>query len=402
VGKEKLMKYCILIIDGAAGHPLPQRGGQTCLELAQTPNLDAFTREGRLGMTCNVPEGMEPSSAIACMSILGYNPRTYYRGRSAIEAVSMGITISPGETVFRCNVVAVRDGKMFDYSAGHITTDESRQLIEAVDKKLGSADIHFFPGVSYRHILKIKGHEEAVEANCTPPHDIPGKPVAGYLPQGKGSQLLRDLMQRSEAVLKDHPVNLARVSRGETPATTIWLFWPSGQVPNLPSFQQSYGLRAAMISGVDLLRGLAQMAKMEIIKVPGVTDGLDNDYTAQGEGALKALEGQDLVVVHVEAPDEAGHSGSIDHKIEAIEQTDTEIISRLRSFKPGQLRLLVLPDHPTPIDIQTHTGEEVPFLLWGPGFSANGARRLTETEGRAANFSIPAGYDIINRLLKKG
>jgi 2,3-bisphosphoglycerate-independent phosphoglycerate mutase len=395
------MKYCILIIDGAAGHPLPQRGNKTCLELARTPELDAFVREGRLGMTCNVPEGMEPSSAIACMSILGYDPRTYYRGRSAIEAVSMGIPISPGETVFRCNVVAVRDGKMFDYSAGHITTDEARQLIQAVESQMGSAEIMFFPGVSYRHILKIKGHEEAVAAVCTPPHDIPGQPVAGYLPRGKGSRLLRDLMQRSEAILKEHPVNLARLSRGETPATTIWLFWPSGQIPALPSFQQSYGLRAAMISGVDLLRGLARMADMEIIKIAGVTDGLDNDYAAQGQGALQALETHDLVVVHVEAPDEAGHSGSIEHKVEAIERTDREIISRLRGFKPGQWRLLILPDHPTPIDIQTHTGEEVPFLLWGPGFSANGARRLTESGARAANFSIPAGYDIIKRLIKK-
>ncbi len=394
------MKYCILIIDGAAGHPLPQRGGKTCLELAQTPELDALAREGCLGMTCNVPEGMEPSSAIACMSILGYDPRIYYRGRSAIEAVSMGIPIGKGETVFRCNMVAVRDGAMFDYSAGHISTEEARQLIEAVDKKLGNTDIKFYPGVSYRHILKIKGHEEAVEAICTPPHDIPGQPVAKHLPKGKGSRLLIDLMQRSEAVLKNHPVNLARISRDEPPATTIWLFWPSGQVPKLPSFQQNYGLRAAMISGVDLLRGLAQMAEMEIIKIPGVTDGLDNDYVAQGEGALRALESRDLLVVHVEAPDEAGHSGSIDHKVEAIERTDKEIIRRLRNYKTHQLRLLVLPDHPTPIDIQTHTGEEVPFLLWGPGFPPNGARRLTEAEARAANFSIPAGYDIINRLIK--
>jgi len=394
------MKYCILIIDGAAGHPLPQRGGKTCLELAQTPELDALAREGCLGMTCNVPEGMEPSSAIACMSILGYDPRIYYRGRSAIEAVSMGIPIGEGETGFRCNLAAVRDGAMFDYSAGHISTEEARQLIEAVDKKLGNTDIKFYPGVSYRHILKIKGHEEAVEAICTPPHDIPGQPVAKHLPQGKGSRLLIDLMQRSEAVLKDHPVNLARLSRNETPATTIWLFWPSGQVPKLPSFQQNYGLRAAMISGVDLLRGLAQLAEMEIIKIPGVTDGLDNDYVAQGEGALRALESRDLLVGHVDAPDEAGHSGSIDHKVEAIERTDKEIIRRLRNYKTHQLRLLVLPDHPTPIDIQTHTGEEVPFLLWGPGFPPNGARRLTEAEARAANFSIPAGYDIINRLIK--
>ena len=394
------MKYCVLIIDGSAGHPLPQRGGKTSLELARTPNLDALATKGTVGLTQTVPEGMEPSSACACMSIMGYDPRIYYKGRSAIEALSMGISIGQGEMVFRCNLVAIRDGKMLDYSAGHITTAEAKKLIEALDKSLGDANTKFYPGISYRHILKLKGHEEALEAVCTPPHDIPGQPIAGYLPKGQGSDILKDLMRRSEAVLAKHPVNLSRQSRGEIPATTIWLFWPSGQVPALPPFRQIYGLNAAMISGVDLLRGLAQMAKMEVVKVPGVTDGLDNDYAAQAAGALKALEKQDLVIVHVEAPDEAGHSGSIEHKIEAIEKTDQEIVGCLRQYKADNLRLLVMPDHPTPIDIQTHTSEPVPFLLSGPGFASNGAKRLTEAEGRSTNFSIQAGYDIINKLIK--
>ncbi len=393
------MKYCVLIIDGSAGHPLPQRGNQTCLALARTPHLDALAKSGRVGLARTVPEGMEPSSALACMSILGYDPRVYYKGRSAIEALSMGIAIGAGETVFRCNLVTLREGTMRDYSAGHIGTEEAAQLIAALQAGLGNASTHFYPGVSYRHILKLKGHEEAVQATCTPPHDIPGKPVAEFLPKGPGSEILKDLMRRSEAVLASHPINLARQSRGESPATTIWLFWPSGQVPGLPSFQKEHGLKAGMISGVDLLRGLAQMAKMEIIKVAGVTDGLDNDYKAQGEAAVKALNELDLVVVHVEAPDEAGHSGSIDHKIEAIEKTDKEIISRLRAYKGDGLRLLVMPDHPTPIEIQTHTPEPVPFLLCGPGFPSNGARRLTEAEGLAANFFIEAGYGIINRLI---
>jgi 2,3-bisphosphoglycerate-independent phosphoglycerate mutase len=392
------MKYVVLIIDGAAGHPIPQKGNKTSLELAKTPYLDALTRKGKLGLTCNVPTGMEPSSAIACMSIMGYDPRTYYGGRSAIEAVSMGIEIGKGEAVFRCNLVAVKDGKMWDYSAGHITTAEARELILTIDQKLGNADTKFYPGVSYRHALKLKGNLEPLQAVCTPPHDIPGKAIAPYLPKGKGSQVLLDLMQRSEAVLKDHPVNRARISRGEIPATTIWLFWPSGQVPGLPPFQKNYGLKAGMISGVDLLRGLAQMAEMEIIKVPGVTDGLDNDYVAQAEGTMKALEKQDLVIVHVEAPDEAGHSGSMEHKIEAIEKTDLEIVRRLSEYK-GQLRLLILPDHPTPLDIQTHTPDQVPFLLVGEGIAANGAKRLTEVEARATNFSIQNGYDIMKTLL---
>ena len=267
------MKYCILIIDGAAGHPLPQRGGKTSLELARTPNMDIMATEGLTGLVRTVPEGMEPSSAIACMSIVGYDPRVYYKGRSAIEAMSMGISIGPGETVFRCNLVAVKDGRMLDYSAGHITTGEAKALIETLDQKLGDASTHFYPGVSYRHILKIKGREESLEAVCTPPHDISGQPIATYLPKGRGSEILKDLMQRSEAVLQDHPVNKARTARGEVSPTTIWLFWPSGEVPELPSFQKVFNVKGAMISAVDLLRGIAQMAKMEVVIIPGVTDG---------------------------------------------------------------------------------------------------------------------------------
>jgi 2,3-bisphosphoglycerate-independent phosphoglycerate mutase len=394
------MKYCILIIDGAAGRPLPQRSGKTSLELADTPNLDALAGKGIVGLTRTVPEGMEPSSACACMSIMGYDPRIYYKGRSSIEALSMGISIGHSEAVFRCNLVSIRDGNMLDYSAGHISSAEAGQLIEALDNNLGDDDTRFFPGVSYRHILKLRGHEDALEAICTPPHDIPGQPIKNYLPQGKGSACLKDLMRRSELVLAKHPVNLARQARGETPATTIWLFWPSGQVPSLPPFCQVYGVDAAMISGVDLLRGLAQMAGIEVVKVPGVTDGLDNNYEAQAEGALKTLETQDLVIVHVEAPDEAGHSGSVEQKIEAIEKTDREIIGRLRRYKGDKLRLLIMPDHPTPIDIQTHTEDPVPFLLTGPGFTSNGAKRLTEAEARSTNFYIQAAYDIIEKLIK--
>jgi 2,3-bisphosphoglycerate-independent phosphoglycerate mutase len=394
------VKYCVLIIDGSAGHPLPQFGGRTCLELARTPNLDIMAKAGTVGLARTVPDGMEPSSALACMSILGYDPRVYYRGRSAIEALSMGIRIEEGEAVFRCNLVALRGGKMWDYSAGHISTEEASQLVTSLEKGIGDANIHFYPGVGYRHILKLKGKQETLKAVCTPPHDIPGRKIEEYLPKGSGSEILRDLMRRSEAVLADHPVNLRRISRGEIPATSIWLFWPSGQVPDLPSFMQRHGLKAGMISGVDLLRGLAQMAKMDNVRVAGVTDGLDNDYGAQGESTIKILQYLDLAVVHVEAPDEAGHSGSIERKIEAIERTDEEIVGRLRTYEADQLRTLILPDHPTPIDVQTHTPEPVPFLLSGPGFVSNGAKRLTEAEALASGFFIEAGYDIINKLIK--
>ena len=393
------MKYCVLIIDGASGLPLPEHGGKTCLELAHTPNLDALAQEGMLGLARTVPPGMEPSSACACMSILGYDPRVYYRGRSAIEAISMGITVGDGEVVFRCNLVAVRDGKMWDYSSGRIGADEARQLISSLNQSLGDDSIHFYPGVSYRHICKLTGREESLLAACTPPHDIPGKPIDRFLPTGPGSDLLRGLMKRSEAVLRDHPVNVERRARGDIPATMLWLFWGSGQVPALPAFKQVYGLEAAMTSGVDLLRGLARMAGMEVLDIPGVTGGLDNDYAAQAAGAMDALDGHDLVVIHVEAPDEAAHTGSVDDKVEAIQGVDREVVSRLRSWQAGALRLLIMPDHATPIKVQTHTGEPVPFMLWGAGFVPNGAGKFTEAEAGKTGLFIDPGYNIMSRLV---
>lgn len=393
------MKYCILIIDGASGWALPERGGKTCLELAHTPNLDAMAQEGTLGFVRTVPPGMEPSSACACMSVLGYDPRVYYRGRSAIEARSMGIAIDDGEVVFRCNLVAIRDGKMWDYSSGHISTGEAQQLIAALNESLSNDTVHFYPGVSYRHICKLIGREDTLLASCTPPHDIPNKSIKEFMPKGQGSDLLRDLMARSEVVLRDHPVNVERRSCGNIPATMIWLFWGSGRIPDMPAFKQTYGLNAAMISGVDLLRGLARMVGMDVLEIPGVTDGLDNDYAAQAAGALEALNEHDLVVLHIEAPDEAAHAGSIDGKIEAIQRVDKEVVSRLRSWRPNALRLLIMPDHPTPIKTQTHSDEPVPFVLWGPGFTPNGAKRFTEAEAKSTGLFIDKGYNIMGRLM---
>jgi 2,3-bisphosphoglycerate-independent phosphoglycerate mutase len=389
------MKYAIVIIDGAAGLPLAERGNKTCLELAKTPNLDALAKEGVLGLVRTVPAGMEPSSACACMSVLGYDPERYYKGRGGIEARSLNIPLGEGEVVFRCNLVAIRDGKMGDYSAGHISSGEAKELINALNQSLGNDRIQFYPGVSYRHILKLKGAEEALSAICTPPHDIPDKPVKDFLPRGKGSEILRDLMKRSEGVLKEHPINLKRISRGEVPATSIWLFWGSGKAPEMPAFKEVYGLGAALTSGVDLLKGLARMLGMEVLEIPGVTDGLDNDYAAQANGALEALKKHDLVVIHIEAPDEAAHAGSIDGKIEAIQRVDSEVIRRLK----GGLRLLVLPDHPTPISVRTHSGQPVPFILWGEGFSTNGGKRFTEAEAKSTGLFIEDGYKIMGRLI---
>jgi len=389
----------VLVIDGAAGWPLPEHGGKTCLELAHVPNLDRLAREGVLGLVRTVPQGMEPSSACACMSVLGYDPTVYYRGRSAIEAKSMGIHIDEGEVLFRCNLVAVEDGKMLSYCSGGVSSDEGRALIAAVEESLGSNTIRFYPGVGYRHICRITGREDTLLATCTPPHDIPDKPIAEFMPQGSGSDLLNDLMQRSKDVFWEHPVNIERKSRGNMPVTMIWLFWSSGQIPDLPLFRERYGLDAAMTSAIDLLRGLAKMAGIDTLDIPGVTDGPDNDYAAQGAGAIEALKNHDLVVIHVEPPDEAGHAGSIDDKIEAIQRVDREVVSRLLSWEGDVIRALIMPDHATPIAVRTHTPEPVPFLLWGPGFDANGAKRFTEAEAKKIGFFIEKGYTIMARLM---
>lgn len=392
------MKYAVVIMDGAAGWALPEHNNLTCLELARTPNLDTMAQEGRLGMARTIPQGMEPSSACACMSVMGYDPRIYYRGRAAIEAKSMGVPIGKNEVVFRCNLVSVQNGKMVSHSAGHIATPEAKALIETIQQRLGNNELHFYPGVNYRHILKISGHGETLQAVCTPPHDIPNQPVADFLPRGQGSELLLELMKNSEEILRNHPVNKARLERGDVPASTIWLFWGSGQVPEMPPFQEEHGLKAAMTSGVDLLRGLGIMAGIDILEIPNVTDGLDNDFTGQAEGALRALQKYDLVFIHVEAPDEAGHAGTVSEKVEAIEKIDREILGRLRRWK---LRVMVMPDHPTPIKTRTHNEEPVPFLLWGPGFDSNGAKRFSEKEAEYGGIIIDNGFELMDYFLQR-
>jgi 2,3-bisphosphoglycerate-independent phosphoglycerate mutase len=393
------MKYCVLIIDGAPGWPLPEHDGKTCLELADTPNLDAMARQGLVGLVRTVPPGMEPSSACACMSLLGYDPRVYYQGRSAIEAKSMGIPIRDGEAVFRCNLVSVRDGKMWSYSSGHISSEEARALVATLNESLGNDQVVFYPGVGYRHICKVKGHKESLLSTCTPPHDIPDKPVADFLPRGPGSKLLRDLMEKSEIALRNHPVNIARRSRSDVPATMIWLFWGSGRIPDMPAFSQTYGIHAALTSGVDLLLGLAIMMGMKTLSLPGVTDGLDNDYAVQAEGALEALKERDMVVVHVEAPDEAGHAGSVDDKVEAIQRVDEDMVGRILSWEKDGVRVLVATDHPTPIEVQSHVADPVPFMLWGPGFKPSGAKRFTEAEAKRTGVFIEEGHGIMSRLI---
>jgi 2,3-bisphosphoglycerate-independent phosphoglycerate mutase len=389
------VKYCVLIMDGAAGWPLQERGGRTCLELARTPNLDALAKDARVGKVRTVPCGMEPSSACACMSLLGYDPRAYYRGRGSIEARSMEIPVAENEAVFRCNLVSVRDGKMHSYSSGYIANDESHQLIRALNDGLGDRGIEFFPGISYRHICRVADRMETLQAKCTPAHDIPGAPISEYLPTGAGSEFLRDLMARSVDVLADHPVNRARLERGDVAANMIWLFWGSGQIPPMPAFETTYGLSAAMTSGVDLLLGLAKMANVRVLDIPGVTGDIYNDYQAQITGGLKALDEVDLVVIHVEAPDEAGHDGSVEDKVQAIECIDNDMVGRLRELGKDKVRVLIAPDHPTPLQVQTHVADPVPFLIWGEGFTANGASRFTESEAEATGAVVDEGFRLM-------
>jgi 2,3-bisphosphoglycerate-independent phosphoglycerate mutase len=333
------------------------------------------------------------------MSLLGYNPKVYYKGRAAIEAVSMDIPIAENEVIFRCNLVSVEDNKMKSYCAGHISTYEAKELIGVLNEELGGDDINFYTGVSYRHLLKLKGHENTLEAICTPPHDIPDKPITKFLPSGKNSHFLRQLMHASGVVLEKHPVNIERMVRGDMQANMVWLFWGSGQIPNMPTFKQVYGFSAALTSGVDLLLGLGLMMGMDILKIEGITDGLDNDFREQAVGALKSLENHDLVVIHIEAPDEAGHAGSVNDKIAAIQRIDRDVVSQLRAFEPGNLRLLVMPDHPTPIEVKTHIAEPVPFILWGPDFIVNCAERFTEAEAKRTGLFVQNGYNIMGRLL---
>jgi 2,3-bisphosphoglycerate-independent phosphoglycerate mutase len=311
----------------------------------------------------------------------------------------MGIPINKGEAAFRCNLVAVRDGKMWDYSAGHIGDSEAHALVEALNEILGNEEIHFYPGVGYRHICKIRGHTDTLKAICTPPHDIPNKSIEKYLPRGTGSKLLRDLMTRSVDVLRDHPVSKARKSRGEALASMIWLFWGSGEIPRLPSFKKAYGLSAAMTSGVDLLKGLAKMARIENLDIPGVTDGMDNDYAAQVAGVLKALERHDLAVMHIEAPDEAAHGGLIDDKIKAIGRIDKEVIGKLLVYKKDSLRVLALPDHATPIEVRTHVADPVPFVIWGKGFKSTEAKSFSEKEAEDTGIFVKDGYTIMSKLV---
>jgi len=373
------MKYVVIIGDGMADRPLKELGGKTPLQSASIPNMDRLTREGTIGKIRTVPQGYHPGSDIANLSILGYNPREYYTGRAPLEAVSVGIDLKEEDIAYRCNLVTLRYNRdktkavMEDYSSGHITTDEARELIIEIDRNMGTDKISFYPGVSYRHIMVWSSGATKVE--CTPPHDITGKNVADYLPVGDREDTLRELMLRSTGILENHPVNRERVKRGNKPANSIWL-WGQGGKMTVPTFREKYSIEGALVSAVDLMRGLGINAGFEILQVPGITGYLDTNYVGKAEAALDALKKVDLAYIHVEAPDEAGHSGNYKDKIQAIEDFDALVVGTvIRGMEAfDEYRILILPDHATPIVMKTHTDEPVPFILYDSREKRNNAQ----------------------------
>ena len=384
------MKYLIILGDGMADWPCEALGNKTPLAYAAIPNMDRIAREGRSGMLKTVKDGFEPGSDIANLSVLGYDPALYYTGRGPLEAVSMGIDLGPDEIAYRCNLVTVTDGVMRDFSAGHISSEEGAALLAALDAAL--PDVSLYPGVSYRNLLVVPG---GAGADTTPPHDIVDEEIAGYLPEGRDAPLLAECVRVSREVFADHPVNQKRIADGKAPATQIWP-WSGGKKPQLPSFEERYGVRGAMISAVDLLNGIARCAGMDIITVPGATGYLDTDYMAKARYAVAALETADLVYMHVEAPDEAGHLGSAEEKVRAIERLD-EAVGYILAHVNGVIALL--PDHPTPLALKTHTSDPVPFAVMGLG--TDDVESYSEDAAKTGSFGLMDALDFIPMLTAK-
>jgi 2,3-bisphosphoglycerate-independent phosphoglycerate mutase len=398
------VKYAIVIPDGCADEPQESLGGKTPLQAARTPNMDKLVQLGKIGLTNNVPATLTPASDVATLSLFGYDPLEVYTGRAPLEAAAMGILLWPNDWAIRCNLVNVESEQMRDFTAGHIGNPEGRALMQTIRMMLGEPGrLEFFPGVGYRNILAYRSARPAPFSNETktqPPHDIPDVPIADYLPKGPGSEILRDLMQRSRSVLAEHPVNVARRLAGKRPATQIWL-WGQGRAPHLRPFAEVYGKQGAIISGVDLVRGVGILLGWTRLDVPGVTDYLDNDYAAQGRAAVDALQQHDLVCAHVEAPDEASHEGKTAEKVKALEEIDRHIVGPLCETieRRGNLRILVSPDHRTPLRTRAHAHGAVPFVIAGAGISCNGQQTYNEAAAAASGLSFARGHELMRSFL---
>jgi 2,3-bisphosphoglycerate-independent phosphoglycerate mutase len=393
------MKYAIIIPDGAADAPLKELNGQTPLVAADLPNMDSIVSQGRCGTVCNVPDSLPCGSDVAIMSVMGYDPMEHYTGRAPLEAAALKLKVDPSQWIFRCNLVTLIDGVMEDHSAGHIRNKEANKLIDALNENLADDIMKFYEGVSYRHLMTLGGD---YKVKTIPPHDFIGKKVSGRWPKGRGSKKLREIMKRAGEILSQHDVNTVRTDLGENPANAIWL-WGEGKMPRLPSFRKRFGLSGAAITGVDLVRGLAGLIGWDLIDVEGATGYLDTNYAGKGQAAVEALDKYDLVFVHIEAPDEAGHSGNPQAKIKALEQIDTHIVAPVieRLKKEGDdWRLLLLPDHPTPCDLRTHTRQPVPFALAGKDAAGIVDAPFNEQTAEDADLHIAKGCNLMEFFLK--
>lgn len=400
------MKYIVILCDGMADEPLDELGGKTPLEAARTVNMDSLAKKSEIGMVRTVPEEMAPGSDTANLSVIGYDPKEYYTGRSPLEALSIGADMAPDDVSFRCNLVTLseeedryEDRHVLDHSSGEISTDEAAELIKALSEELKREGYEFYVGTSYRHLL-IQKKGKVVE--LTAPHDILTKRIGEYLPEDK---VLRDMMVKSYDILKDHPVNVKRRAEGKNPANSAW-FWGAGTRPALMSFEKKNGVKGAMISAVDLLKGIAVGADMDNIIVEGANGGLDTNYSGKAQAAVKALteDGYDFVYVHIEAPDEMGHQGSYENKITAIERIDEKIVGPVRKELENagvEFRMLILPDHPTPVRVRTHTSDPVPYLLYDSRKAVETADTYSEKAGRQTGIFEKKGCCLMDHLLEK-
>jgi 2,3-bisphosphoglycerate-independent phosphoglycerate mutase len=402
------MKYVIVHGDGMADWPCPELDSMTPLQKARKPNMDRIASCGELGLVRTIPDGMPPGSDVGTMTMLGYDPLRYHTGRAPIEAASMGLDIGAGDVVFRMNLVALNraaDGSsvMGDFTAGHISSEEAAEIVADLRKSLTGTDFEFHNGVSYRHIMVW--HGGPVDTALTPPHDISDKAIADYLPKGAGAERLRALMAQAAEILAHHPVNLARLGAGKPMANSVW-FWGQGKRPAVPTLKQRFDADGAVISAVDLVNGLGRLAGLDVVKVPGATGFLDTDYGAKGRYGLEALRKHDFLLIHIEAPDEAGHMGRADLKVEAIERIDELVIGTLLEglAELGEYRLLLMPDHATPCKLKTHSNDPVPFAIVSNEELAQlplVTRRYTEKDALAAGMVASTGYALIERLFRK-
>jgi 2,3-bisphosphoglycerate-independent phosphoglycerate mutase len=398
------MKYIILLGDGMADYPIEKRGGKTPLEVARIPNMDRIAGEGTIGLVDTIPAGFKPGSDVANLSVLGYDPGICYSGRGPLEAANMGVQIGPEDVAFRCNLVTLgpeADPVMVDYSAGHISSGEAARIVLDMDKAIGSPEFQFYPGISYRHLLVWRNGKDAVDT--MPPHDITGKPTAAYRIKGDGADQLAELIRLSQVFLKDHPVNQARQAEGKRPATSIWL-WGQGRAPKMVRLTDQYKLRGGVISAVDLLNGIGVYAGLEVIRVPGATGYIDTNYVGKAQAALEALKDMDFMFVHVEAPDEMGHAGNLEGKIQAIEDFDEKVVGTVLKGLPDfdDYRVLVLSDHPTPIAIRTHASDPSAFAVLSSIKKENLGRgtAFSETDARAGGILVSPGYHLMNLFIR--